>query len=130
MRHWPTIIVLQAQIFMLAISVIALAEHRPELRWMEGYTGRNNQSCCSQLDCLETPIALIPRPARQGHVWVQVAGASLELPISWVHESEDTHAYWCCLEPQMQSYMGKELPCMLGPPSRDNTRCVFYAVGW
>ena len=42
--------------------------------------------------------------------------AVIVIPRQSYHTSEDEHDYWCAVKPDQ-------------PPSTDNTRCVFIAVG-
>jgi len=100
---------------MACFLVIGHAEHRPDLAWMTRYSSASGIGCCSELDCVPAPVAVVA--FGQTETTVVIDGAVIVLPAKSVHQSENGETYWCYRD-------GPEKP-----PNAVNTRCVFYAVG-
>jgi len=105
-------------LFLLLCYLLSYAEHSTSLAWMQGYKGAQGVGCCSELDCKEAAVSLIPREENtNGNMQkVRVNGVEFSLPKASVHVSETASGYWC--------YRSAG-----SPPGTTNTRCVFYAIG-
>ena len=120
----------------LLLPLLTHAEHRPNLTWMQGYTGANGQGCCNKLDCRHVTTAIRFYGPDGAHVLIEDHGrvpASVEIviPETWVHDSKDGHTYWCFVA-QFEStgmYGAPSKVVMPWPPTRENTRCVFVTSG-
>ena len=81
------------------------ADHSVEFSWM-GY-------CCGRADCIRAPVSIVR--FEEVDVIVLVYDKVMVLPPGSVQESKDGHTYWCRYN-------------ILGVVTRENTRCVFYAI--
>jgi len=95
------------------------AEHTAALHWMAGYRSAEGVGCCAEHDCLPWPVALVQRTS--DHTTVRIGATVVELPAQSVHATQDGQTYWCCTT-DAQGHCPLE-------PTRETTRCVFYAVG-
>ena len=99
---------------LLSIWTVATAEHHPSLAWMARYFSASGVGCCSERDCLPTPVAVVQ--FGEQNTTVLIRGTLVVLPTQSVHQSETAETYWCSHTAQLA-------------PSRTNTRCVFWTAG-
>ena len=101
----------------LVTPALALALHGS---WQDHYTDEHGSRCCGVADCLRVRIQVVTTtenaPPESKMTLILNEEVVIQLAPSAVHISEDTHAWWCA---RNATY----------PPSTENTRCVFLAVG-
>ena len=103
--------------FLLLCYLLSYAEHINDLSWMRPYRDAHGMGCCSEADCIESTVSIEPETDQESPVrTVRVNGVTFVLPRKSIHASETAAAYWC--------YRSIHVP-----PSTENTRCVFYAIG-
>lgn len=100
---------------LMSLLAVVWAEHVPALAWMQRYTSAKNIPCCSERDCVPTPVAVIQFGEQETAVVIH--GTIVVLPAKSVHQSEDGETYWCWRDDGQL------------PPTAINTRCAFFAVG-
>lgn len=133
----PLILVLVVQLSILCFAPQAIfAEHLPGLSWMHNYSGEGGISCCSVFDCVEATVAYLDEQG--GMVTVMIGETQLELPVGWVHPSQDGHGYWCfkALDVYqdgvylgLNTYYDANGVRRAVPPEKptvENSRCVFF----
>ena len=109
------------------------AEHLgAEFAWMAGSKGRGNQSCCGELDCVETTVALLEHDGVESTV--MIGETVLTLPSLWVHPAQGPSGMWCFI-PQATTgekpgayidAQGRTRAIPPQTPTRENTRCAFF----
>ena len=99
---------------LLSLFALVAAEHHPSLAWMARYFSASGVGCCSERDCLPTPVAVVQ--FGEQNTTVLIRGTLVVLPTQSVHQSETAETYWCSHTAQLA-------------PSRTNTRCVFWTTG-
>ena len=111
----------------ICISRIVHAEHLDEYEWLKGAKGRDNQSCCGVLDCVEATVALLDDTPPE--YIVMVGDVELTLPAAWVHPSRGHTGVWCFVPQTAEqgrpaAYVDAQgRPRAIPPkmPTRDNT---------
>jgi hypothetical protein len=100
--------------------------------WMAGVKGRDNQSCCGVLDCVEATVALLGQDGMESTV--MIGETVLTLPSLWVHPSSGPTGMWCFI-PQATTggkpgayvdRQGRSRSIPPETPTRENTRCAFF----
>jgi hypothetical protein len=134
MRHadWLAALLLNAVVLTLWCQAGHTEHLGAEFSWMEGATGRGNQSCCGLLDCVEATVALLEQDNMESTV--MIGGTVLTLPSLWVHPSRGSTGVWCFI-PQTTTdgkpaayvdMQGRTRAVPPGTPTRENTRCAFF----
>jgi len=108
---------------------LALSEHAPSLRWMQGYTNTLGMSCCGLQDCIEAAVVVLA--LNRGNALVRIGEYEVRVPSGNVHQSPGPTGYWC-FRPDvglpLRTYIDQDGAIRAIPPERptaDNTRCVF-----
>lgn len=104
-------IFLLGTLFGLLCASGALALHG---HWTDHYTDATGSPCCGKRDCLQTPLRILTADATT--ITLEIAGQVVQIPQRIFYTSEDMHDWWCAKNPTQ-------------PPSTENTRCVFLAIG-
>lgn len=96
----------------LLLASVALALHG---HWQDHYTDAKGMACYGRRDCQPTHLRVVA--LTQEWVMLEIAGTFLvHLPPAAFHHSEDLQD-WVCL---------KEVG---HPPTTENIRCAFVAIG-
>ena len=83
--------------------------------WQDHHTAADGSRCCGLRDCQPTRLRILR--IEETTVRLEMEGAWVfDLPRASFHLSEDAQDWWCARNPTF-------------PPSTENTRCVFVAVG-
>lgn len=100
-------------LYFLLVPVSALGTHG---HWIDHYKNADSISCCGVHDCLKIPMRIMKVDEKSITVDIPSRQAIVDIPRQSYHPSEDEHDYWCAVNPK-------------NPPTTNNTRCVFIAVG-
>lgn len=92
---------------------IAFAAHG---HWTDHYTNAFGMPCCGVRDCVKIPMRVIAITDETFTIDVPSRHVTFTIPRQSYHLSEDEHDYWCAVS-------------LHDPPTPENTRCVFIAIG-
>ena len=99
-----------AGVFLLTTSVFALHGH-----WISHYFDADKTPCCGLSDCQVVHLRVLQQNVIS--VELEIAGKyKIQLPHGSFYQSEDGQDWWCA------KYREE-------PPSTENTRCAFIAIG-
>lgn len=118
----------------LLSALLAHAEHTARTELLQGYHGRDNQSCCGLNDCIEATVALLDQGDTESSV--MIGEHVVTLPNAWLHPSPDLggRGWWCYVAPatpvgKSPTYVDQDGNIRTIPPAvptRENSRCVFF----
>ena len=119
----------------LCSVILASAEHTANTEFLKGFHGRGNQSCCGLNDCIEATVALLDQGDTESTV--MIGEHVVTLPNDWLHPSPDPggRGWWCYVvqatpfgkSPTYVDQYGNIRAVPPEKPTRENSRCVFFA---
>src|SRR3990172_8418870 len=95
---------------LLASGSLAIRGH-----WTDHYADASGMACCGRRDCQPTHLRVLARTP--DWVVLEIAGTFIvQLRPTAFHHSEDQQDWWCARDHRQ-------------PPSSQNIRCAFVAIG-
>ena len=111
---WGGVVLMASGCVLVAFLSGVAAKHTPATAWMARYRNAEGTSCCGATDCRAAQVSLVRQTPRE--TTVRINGVEVVLPTMSVFPSETPESYWCSANFEL-------------PPTREITRCAFYAIG-
>jgi len=112
--QWGGVVRMACGCVLVAFLSGVAATHTPATAWMARYRHAQGTSCGGATDCRAAQVSLVRQTPRE--TTVRINGVEVVLPTTSVFPSETPESYWCSANFAM-------------PPTREMTRCAFYAIG-